>query len=492
MSFITDTIKMFGTQQGQMVVYGLLALAMSGAALAWAKYPGRWLLAIVCVGLTLWLYWYVVPELDEELPWVFLVPRFRGWLLFLSLGSLLLLSHLGWVAVRRFFGLGATPVDEAGAAFPDLDAAWQDVLNQLSQQSIDLSKQDLYLLMSTSEPVSASVVLAAEMSLHAYAPGAPDAPIHVYATATGVYLSLAGASHLGRMDAEAKARLEWLCKQIVNASAGVPTLRGIAVLLPIGIAREAASTRRSEAIRNDLQAIRRAFRVNCPTVVAFCVHDELPGFTEYTERLGEERRQRTGFSLPTSVKVTDEVIRQGFDWETRWIAYDVRCLMGADVYKHEGNRRLMALNLAFRDRKAEMATLIQSAVTLHRQQEPILFRGCYLVVHGHGPDWDGFANGLLGGTLEGRVPADKDLTTWSRDADDNDRTYYVAAIGLGILAAVVALPIWWREILSRLKVTEVNLGGLGLTTLGVLCAAWIFALGLPPIRRRLARLRAAS
>ena len=488
MSLITETIKSFTTMQGQLVVYGLLALAMSGAAVAWSKYPGRWLLAIACFGLTLLIFWKEFADLDEELPWVFQAPRFRAWVLLLSLASLLTLSHLGWIAMRRVFGFGAKPV-EVGAVFEDLDAAWQDVLNQLSHQSIDLSKQDLYLLMSTSEAVTASVVLAAEMSLFAYAPGAPDAPLHVYATARGVYLSLAGASHLGRMDSEAKARLEWLCKRILTASAGVPTLRGIAVLLPMDIARDGASTRRGEAIRNDLQEIRHAFRVNCPTVIAFCINDELPGFTEYTERLGVDRRQRTGFSLPTSVKVSDEVIRQGVDWEALWIAYDSRCLMGADVYKHEGNRRLMAMNLALRDRKAELATLVHSAVTLHRQHEPILFRGCYLMVHGHGPDRDGFANGLLGGTLEGRVPADKGLSTWSRDADDNDRTYYKVAIGLGVLAAAVALPIWWTAIFPKLTEPAVGLGGLGLTVLTTLVMTWVLTLGVPPARRWLARPR---
>ncbi len=189
-------LKSFFNAQGMLVLYGVLGGVAAFCALMWSKHPVRWLLFIAVVVFAVVLYQYPIPtqNLDTRLPGHFR-EFFNLWIFLLGVLTLLTLAHLIGTVYR--FYRGEKPPESAEAGFPDIDAAWDEIVIRLSQARIDLSTQKLYLLVGPDEMTSATIVEAADLQLFASAPQAPDAPIHAYAVADGVLLSLSGVSAFG-------------------------------------------------------------------------------------------------------------------------------------------------------------------------------------------------------------------------------------------------------------------------------------------------------
>jgi type VI secretion system protein ImpL len=196
----------------------------------------------------------------------------------------------------------------------------------------------------------------------------------------------------------------------------------------------------------------------------------MPGFHEFASRMPAKLRQRRcGFAVPTSLGVTGEVIRRGMSWMIQWFQSWALNLMVQDVGNKDGNNRLMNMISTFRSDKGSLVSLLESALTTHRQDEPVLFRGCYFVACGLDPERRAFAAGLLR-KPDGRLLTDSALTRWARGAGRRDQTYRRLAWGLGLGAALVALPIWYYGIIARLA--PIGAAWAGWLGLGVLAAVW--------------------
>ncbi len=105
----------------------------------------------------------------------------------------LLLYTLGWLVWWFYHLLNAAP---EASPFPDIDRAWGEAMQALSDKSLDLTEAPLFLLLG--RPDEGEEVLFEGISLVVpQSPSRADAPLHVYATSEAIYLSCGGASLLG-------------------------------------------------------------------------------------------------------------------------------------------------------------------------------------------------------------------------------------------------------------------------------------------------------
>ena len=444
-----------------LIIGAVIAAIVAGAAWFWARHPLRWILALVTIGVILLvvLNQANIPEredLDPGLPSAFKPPGFSWWVLVLSLSALYLSFHLVGMWIRGHRGVEGEATGKP--RFPDLEAAWEEIRIRLSHARYDAGSQKLFLLLAPEESIASSLMHAAGLEFFARAPVDEEAPIHAYATAEGLFLSCAGASSWGRGDErEGTARLVELCRRILALNPwSSPVLRGVAVLYPMEKAASAELLQGAGALRNDLQTIRAELNVRCPTLAVFCLRTPYAGFDEFVARIAPNVRvRRCGFSVPLSQPFDRAAALKGLGWLVQWFSTWSIKLMTDDFHDAEGNSRLMTMNAQlWRDLPA-LSHLMDVSFSTHAQAEPILVRGCYFVACGPDPRKQAFAAGLVNGKAS-KMIADAAHTSWSPRADAMDRRYRLAALGLGVAAAAMTLPIWFWGIIGRLQGKEVR------------------------------------
>lgn len=88
--------------------------------------------------------------------------------------------------------------DEDELYFPDIDDAWEEAKFALRQAGIALTDLPVFLLLGQPEDDEKALFQAGKMTLEVGpVPSSPEAPLHVYATRDGIYLTCAGSSLLG-------------------------------------------------------------------------------------------------------------------------------------------------------------------------------------------------------------------------------------------------------------------------------------------------------
>ncbi|WP_152051605.1 type VI secretion protein IcmF/TssM N-terminal domain-containing protein [Tautonia marina] len=461
------------------LMYGVVAFASAGAAMLWSKHPVRWILVLAIILLAIGAFGpWQVPEIDPQLPAIFSGWALRTWLFGLGVIALLTTTHLIATLVRHARG---TNYEKGEGRFPDLDAAWQEIVIRLGQAGIDPSRQRLYLLLGPDERQAAALIDSANVQLFGRAPSSPEAPIHAYAVADGILLSCAGASSFGRSDGEGPDRLAHLCRLIRQLNPEEPVLRGVAALLPISVAGSGNELQVASAIRNDLNAIRSGLRLRCPTYTVFTEMETVAGFDDFVARIPANLRQsRCGFSIPGAQLYRSELISIGIGWMRQWFNSWSLDLMVQEIRNKNSNNRLMLLNNVARRNRDQLIHLLDACLSTHEQSEPVLFRGCYFVSNGVEDHQRAFAMGLVAGR-NGRLLVDHALTTWSREAERLNARYRAIALGLAVGAAVVALPFWYFGIIIRLAATDQS--WIGWTGLAGLVLIWIIVLSVQRLRR---------
>jgi hypothetical protein len=109
---------------------------------------------------------------------------------FLLLYGLVWLSWWLWCLLRT---------GEAGAEYPDIASAWEEACDTLHQAGIDLRNVPVFIILGQCEGREESLFGASLLSFKVrQAPRRPDAPLHLWATPEGVYITCPGASLLGR------------------------------------------------------------------------------------------------------------------------------------------------------------------------------------------------------------------------------------------------------------------------------------------------------
>ena len=466
-----------------LVVYGIVGSITAAAALMWSKYPVRWILVLLTVGVIILAVGISVPSIDPRLPGAFREPYFKLWVLVLGLVAVYTLVHLISTMIRA---RRKPTAEDAGTPprYPDLEGAWDEILMRLGHASYDTAHQNLFLLLSPDESLAAAMIQASGVNMFASAPSGPDAPIHAYATADGLFISCAGASSWGRQDAEGTARLEDLCQKILALNTEQPTLRGVAVLYPMEKATSAEALQKAGPLRNDLQTIWSGLKLRCPAIAVLCLHESRSGFNEFANRMPDSlRSNRCGFSVPLSLPFNKGVAQRGLNWFAQWFQSWSLNLMVQDYLNKDGNGKLVELNAQMRRDLPGLRDLIDSSFSTHARAEPILVRGCYFIACGPEPENHAFVAGLVRGT-KSKMITDAGCTCWSRGADDIERRYRLISLGLGLGAAAIALPVWFWGIWHRLANPRVGLGWLFWTGLGLLAIIWLAGLLYPLIREQ--------
>lgn len=156
----------------------------------------RWTLHAVFLALLLgfltYLNWLFDLEKVLRTPLGFLRKIWLPLLVFL----IYLLGWLGWW-LRKLLG-----PEEKSSAFPDIDAAWAEALEALDKAGIDLSEAPLFVVLGQPQSTEESLFAAADLPLQVrHVPRRPTAPLHLYASRDGIYLTCGGASLLARQTA---------------------------------------------------------------------------------------------------------------------------------------------------------------------------------------------------------------------------------------------------------------------------------------------------
>lgn len=106
------------------------------------------------------------------------------------------LSWLGWWLWKLLWP------EQDVSDFPDIDEAWDEAVAALHQAGIDLTEAPLFLVLGRPLGGEAALFSAAQLKLTVTGvPRQPDAPLHVFASRDGIYVTCAGASLLGRQAA---------------------------------------------------------------------------------------------------------------------------------------------------------------------------------------------------------------------------------------------------------------------------------------------------
>lgn len=175
------------------------------------------LLATVLVGLA-----YVNHFLDLEkvlrMPWPFMR---KIWLPLLFL-QIYILAWLGWWLWQL---LGP---EEKTSAFPEIDAAWTEALLALDKAGINLDEAPLFLVLGQPQGTEESLFAASGLPLQVRnVPRRPAAPLHVFASRDGIFVTCAGTSLLARQAAllAEAAQLDDGAGQDLDSSKGIPFVR---------------------------------------------------------------------------------------------------------------------------------------------------------------------------------------------------------------------------------------------------------------------------
>jgi hypothetical protein len=125
------------------------------------------------------------------------------------------LLWLGWWLWKLL-----TPEAEE-ADFPDIEAAWDEAVASLNAAQIDLTEAPLFLVLG--KPMGGDDALFAAAQLQLTVKGVPsraDAPLRVWASRDGVYVTCAGASLLGKQCAILAGEVAAGAGQFASVEAG--------------------------------------------------------------------------------------------------------------------------------------------------------------------------------------------------------------------------------------------------------------------------------
>ena len=404
---------------------------------------------------------------DEALPALFQNAYYWMWVL----GFLIIALASSFIFLRTVWRRTGAVVADASSSWPELDEVWDEIMVRLGQAKINPAAQRFYLLIAPDEDRASAVVHSAGLHIYVEAPEGP-APIHAYATSDAVLLTCSGASDLGASGGQRPgSRMEALCRKLRALQPDCPVVRGVAVLFPVDWARPEA-VKLAAAVRDDLQAIRRALQVRCPVFALFPGMEAVPGFPEFAARLAaqvspEMLDQRAGFAVPASMPFSGDLVQGGLVWVSGWFHDWVLHLLATGSLNDPSNGPLVTLDYEFRRYRKRLRSVVESAFSTHRESEPVLFRGCYVLAAGDRRGDRAFSAGLFRGPRS-RIVADHVATSWSADALREDRAYRRLALAVALLGCGLALPAWFY-IASRSPL----FAGVGLLTLAV---AWIVVL----------------
>lgn len=410
------------------------------------------------------------------------IPIFQAWWTPGKISSLLLLLVI--VPALVFLAARLWLLHDV-ARWPDIDNAWQQARVELDRQAIDIRTTPLFLVVGLDGRDDEQTLMdAAPGSLLVKWAPAGSAPLHAYATADAIFVSLSGigatcallngstpaepgpdgesapvaetwrgdlAPRYRLDDATEKAaaeRLRTTCEWLQTARQPVATINGVVVVLPCGDGDTSATATLGAAVSADLQAIFATVGMRAPVTIAWRGLEGLPGFHELLATMPAPQRQvAVGTTWPTGMPVTHS---QAHDLAVATFGalgdkVGDHLLLPQSIREPANNRALIDLLCRLRlTSGTSMAALLQRVVALADPTTgPPPLAGSYFVAASSGTRPDCFIRGMLD-----RAMAVQGELEWNRRRLVNDRNCQILGRLLGGLDLVLALGIvgviWWR------------------------------------------------
>ena len=258
--------------------------------------------------------------------------------------------------------------------------------------------------------------------------------------------------------ARCKARLAHLCRLIVRDRQPFCGANGILLLVPVAATDTAGEAQfAAQAAQEDLNAVRRELKLDCPLVSLLVDMEQLPGFPEFMQRQPpKELGNRRGSGFPMATRLPrDEIlehVRASLAWVcTTYLQDSVYRIFQGESPQGEnpaalfpGNARLVLLLDEMNDRAASLELIIHHAIA---PEGETLFRysGCYLAATG-GKGNQAFTAGVFQKLVKEQSGVSWTEAALAEDAESRTwATYYL------ILSCVlfVSLAVLLGLILSR-------------------------------------------
>lgn len=372
------------------------------------------------------------------------------------------------------------------ARWPDIDNAWTAARGELDRQAIDIRTTPLFLVVGLDgRDEEQTFMNAAPGGLLVKWSPSGSAPLHVYASADAMFVSLSGvgstcailngAEQAGGPHAAPAAepasdawrggiasryrlddvtehaaadRLRTLCEWLQTARQPVAALNGIIVVVPLGDDDSAAAATLGAAVNADLRIILSTIGLRAPVVIAWRGLERLPGFRDLLAAFPAPQQQAAlGTPWPAGLAVT---LPAAFDLAISTCGALIdrvsdHLLLPQSLQQPAVNRSLIELMCRLRQAGGSaMTALLERLVAL---ADPICgpppIAGSYFVAASTGGGPDCFVRGLLE-----RVVAAQGELEWTRQRLAQDRNCqfvgrFLVALDALLLTGVVGV-IWWR------------------------------------------------
>jgi hypothetical protein len=252
------------------------------------------------------------------------------------------------------------------------------------------------------------------------------------------------------------AKLEYVCRLLRRLRQPACPVNGILSVLPLELAldRTVDQGQVQQALRADLETMRRGLQLRCPAVMLVTGMENEVGFRELVRRVGSDNAKNgrfgRGFNVwnaPSPEQVEAVTANACASFET-W-AY--KLFREEDGLTKPGNPKLYSLICKVRTELRERLENILVRGYGHGtgpgdalEDEPLLFGGCYFASVGDRPDLQAFVRGVLH-----RLVNDQDKLQWNRQARQEDSFYQrlahvgFALDGLLLLSIVAYLVYQW-------------------------------------------------
>ena len=434
----------FASQAWSYVAVLLAAVSAAAVTLIYSRRVLPALFAAMLLVLAvvfLWLLptWQPQDEfLSREVPGLFYAwywPVLLVCLLGVIFGLILLVRLIR--AARR-----GTALDLRAGLDPELESAWMEIQAKLSQAHVDLTRANVCLMIAPDPSWSQAVIAASQVSVLTLAPAAP-APVHAYATPEGVLLDVTGISCLATQSgAAAIPRLEAFCRVLLAQQPDCPIVRGIVIAFPAAWLEDDGSVRAAGAVRDDLRTVERVLKVVCPVSVLVPGMEAIAGFREFRDRIPPDLvDHRCGFSASASESFSPKSTHQKLRWMTQWFYGYILEAMVDRALDQAGNNRLFCLDNAFRLLRPRLRNVLETALTTHRNDEPVLLQGCYFLATGSRVKEQAFAAGLIK-SRKGGIFSERRFSLRTGDALLGDKFYRRWAIAVAIAGGALAAMVW--------------------------------------------------
>lgn len=252
------------------------------------------------------------------------------------------------------------------------------------------------------------------------------------------------------------AQLRHLCRLIVRARHPYCPINGILVLIPLAATEgEDEASQTGTLCRQDLQAAREVFQINCPLLALVCDLETVPGFQAFMGRLDRSyHKRRVGQHFPLVPVLKKMSLADMTAAGARWICEVVFPTWVYRLFEVEGdgpeglpevvesNAGLFHLLSQMRERQARLSGVL-GLIVPEEEGEPPLLAGCYLAATGREARDQAFIAGIVH-----RLIKEQNWVSWTARALAEEknlgRLTFWARIGLGAYAAllVAGLAYW--------------------------------------------------